>query len=352
MRGMEGNTKLKLAACAAVAIAVAGGGVAIGATQLGSPKEESATVVADAAKQLGIDPRKLSDALENALEERVDASVAAGQLTREQGEALKQRIESGEYPLFLPAALREGLHFGFGFGSGLKPGGSLFEAKLDGAADYLGLTEAQLLDELQDGKTLAEVAKAHGKTAAGLIQAMYDSAKQQLDQAVKDGKLTQSQADKIASDLKARITDLVNSEMFARITGFGHDLMKPFLAGVDAAAAYLGITEAQLREELEGGKTLAEVAKAHGKSADGLVQALYDSQKKQLDEAVADGKLTRSQADAILANLKDKLTALVNGKLPRFDRFHLPGPPPGFHGFGVPRFHDDEAQPAFRSPSI
>jgi hypothetical protein len=81
------------------------------------------------------------------------------------------------------------------------------------------------------------------------------------------------------------------------------------------------------------------------------VQALYDSQKKQLDEAVADGKLTRSQADAVLANLKDKLTALVNGTLPRFDRFHLPGPPPGFGGFGIP-FHDDEAQPAFRSPSI
>jgi polyhydroxyalkanoate synthesis regulator phasin len=346
---MDENTKRKLAAGAAAAIAVAGGGVAIGATQLGSPREESAAVVADAAKQLGIEPSKLSDALENALEDRVDAAVTAGRLTKEQGEALKQRIESGEYPLFLPTAPRKGLHFGFG--PGLKPGGALFEAKLGAAADYLGLTEAQLLDELQDGKTLAEVAKAHGKTADGLIQAMYDSAKKQLDQAVKDGKLTQSQADEIAGDLKARITDLVNSEMFGRITGFGHNLMKPFLAGVDVATDYLGITEAQLREELEGGKTLAEVAKAHGKTAEGLVQALYDSQKKQLDEALADGKLTRSQADAILANLKDKLTALVNGTLPRFDRFHLPGPPPGFGGSGVP-FHNDEAQPAARSPSI
>jgi polyhydroxyalkanoate synthesis regulator phasin len=350
MRSVERNTKLKLATCAVAAIAVAGGGVAIGATQLGSPKEESAAVVADAAKQLGIEPRKLGDALETALEDRVDAAVAAGQLTKEQGEALKQRIGSGEYPLFLPAASSKGLHLDFG--SGLKPGGALFEAKLDAAADYLGLTKAQLLDELQNGKTLAEVAKAHSKTADGLTQAMYDSAKKQLDQAVKDGKLTQSQVDEIAGDLKARITDLVNSEMFGRITGFAHDLTKPFLAGVDAAADYLDITQAQLRKELEVGKTLAEVAKAQGKTAEGLVQALYDSQKKQLDEAVADGKVTRSQADAILANLKDKLTALVNGTPPRLDRFHPPGPPPGSGGSRVPRFHDDEAQPTLPSPSI
>src|SRR4030095_8712490 len=105
---MDENTKRKLAAGAAAAIAVAGGGVAIGATQLGAPREESAAVVADAAKQLGIEPSKLSDALENALEDRVDAAVAAGRLTKEQGEALKQRIESGEYPLFLPTAPRKG----------------------------------------------------------------------------------------------------------------------------------------------------------------------------------------------------------------------------------------------------
>src|SRR5262245_9440914 len=215
---MEQNTKRKLAAGAAAAIAVAGGGVAIGATQFGSPKEESAAVVADAARQLGIEPGKLSDALENALEDRVDAAVAAGQLTKEQGDALKQRIESGEYPLFLPTVPRRDFHSGFGFGFGLKPGGAaVFEGKLDAAADYLNLTEAQLLDELENGKTLAEVAKAHGKTAEGLVQAMVDAATKKLDAAVKAGKLTQSQADAVAADLEARITDLVNSDVFGRM---------------------------------------------------------------------------------------------------------------------------------------
>lgn len=36
----------------------------------------------------------------------------------------------------------------------------------------------------------------------------------------------------------------------------------------------MGLTKAELREQLAVGKTLAEIAKAEGKSVDGLVQAL------------------------------------------------------------------------------
>ena len=97
---MEKNTTRKVAAGAVAAIAVAGGGVAIGATQIGSPKEESQAVVADAAKQLGIEPSKLSAALEQALEDRVDAAVASGAITKAEGDRAKAMIESGALPLF------------------------------------------------------------------------------------------------------------------------------------------------------------------------------------------------------------------------------------------------------------
>src|SRR6059058_4044117 len=98
---MEKIAKRKLAAGAAAAVLVAGGGAAVAASKFGSPKEESQAVIADAAKQLGIEPSKLSDALKKALENRVDAAVAAGRLTKAEGDALKARIESGELPLFL-----------------------------------------------------------------------------------------------------------------------------------------------------------------------------------------------------------------------------------------------------------
>ena len=194
---MEWRPTRKLAAGAVAALAIAGGGVAIGATQFGSPNEESQAIVADAAKQLGIEPAKLSDALKKALENRIDAAVAAGRLSKEQGDELKTRIESGELPLFFAG----GPHGR----SGHHPGPSL-----DVVATYLGLTEAELRTELRGGKTLAQIATAHGKTADGLVQALYDAKKKTLDTAVSAGRLTQSEEDSLLTGLKQRITDFVN----------------------------------------------------------------------------------------------------------------------------------------------
>ena len=197
------HAKRKLLAGAVVALAVVGGGVAFGATQFGSPKKESQAVVADAAKQLGIEPAKLSAALKKALENRVDAAVAAGRLTRAEGDALKARIESGEAPLFpLGGHHRDGFrHHG---------------PNLDAAATYLGLTEQQLRTELEGGETLAQVAKAHGRTVEGLVQAVVDSAKEKLDAAVTAGRLTRAEADSMLAHLEERIADFVNGRFPGR----------------------------------------------------------------------------------------------------------------------------------------
>ena len=50
-----------------------------------------------------------------------------------------------------------------------------------------------------------------------------------------------------------------------------------------AAASYIGVTEQALVAELAGGKTLAQVAKDHGKSADGLVSAMLAAEKKVIE---------------------------------------------------------------------
>ena len=232
---MEKNTKRKLAAGAVAALAVAGGGAAIGATQFNSPKEQSQAVINDAASQLGIDPTKLTDALKKGLENRVDAAVAAGQLTKAQGDALKAKIESGaNVPLILPGVgqgLGRALGGGFGGGPGLRFGfgvGGAFTGRDDvfaTAATYLGVTEAELKTELASGKTLAQIATAQGKTADGLVQALYDAQKKQLDQAVTAGKLTQSQEDAILANLKTMLTSVVNGTFPSKLgLGLGQAL--------------------------------------------------------------------------------------------------------------------------------
>jgi hypothetical protein len=198
---MDRSTKTKLVAAAVAAAAIAGGGAAVAATQLRSPSEESQAIVNDAAAQLGVQPQALSNALKKALENRVDAAVADGRLTKAQGGALKQRIESGQAPLFM----------GPGFG-----GHGPFDhhlGDLDAAASYLGLTEDQLRTQLRSGKTLADVARAQGKSVDGLVDALVAAAKQHLDEAVADGRLTKAQEDQILSDLKQRITDRVNGKL-------------------------------------------------------------------------------------------------------------------------------------------
>jgi polyhydroxyalkanoate synthesis regulator phasin len=223
--------KRKVFAGAAAALAVGGAGAGVAATKLAtsSPSEESKAIVNDAAKSLGVAPSKLSAALKKAYEDRIDAAVADGRLTKQQGAELKQRIESGDFPLVGPP------------GFGHVPGGphELLHG-LDAAASYLGLTEDQLRSRLESGKTLAEIAKAQGKSVAGLKDAMVADAKTHLDAAVKAGRLSSAEEQRVLADLGQRIDDLVNGKLPDRVPGrpgFGfRDRPGPPAAFADPAA--------------------------------------------------------------------------------------------------------------------
>jgi hypothetical protein len=196
---IQGTLRNKVVLGAVAAAALVGGGSAIAAGQLGSDEEQKA-ILNDAAQELGVEPTALSQALEHAVEARIDAAVADGDLTQEQADALKQRLEA------------EGVGIvGFGPPDGFHGGPHMgIHAGLDAAAAYLGLTEAELHDQLESGHTLAEIATEQGKTVDGLEQALIDAAKDDIAAAVEAGRLTQAQADKIVADLPDRIDDVVN----------------------------------------------------------------------------------------------------------------------------------------------
>jgi hypothetical protein len=230
---MEKNMKRKVAAGAVALLAAAGGGAAIAATQL-SPNQENQAVLNDAAQQLGVSPGDLSAAIKSALEKRVDAAVAAGRITKARGDELKQRIESGDFPLF---------GFGDRHGPGMF-GHDLFRG-LDAAAAYLGLSEDALHTQLENGKTLADIAKAQNKSVDGLVQALVADAKKHLDEEVAEGDLTKAQADQMLTRLEQGIRDIVSgvrpNGMPGPGFGFRHDSDGPSdfdgLPGFDGAAA-------------------------------------------------------------------------------------------------------------------
>jgi polyhydroxyalkanoate synthesis regulator phasin len=215
---MSRKTKIATGAIAALVLAITVGAAgAIAASRVLSGDDESQAVIDDAAKQLGVTPSALEDALKEALKNRVDDAVEAGRLTEEQGKALKERIDARETPL----------PFG-GFG-GWGPGhfGHFGHFRsLEAAASYLDLTEAQLRERLVDGDTLAEVAKAEGKSVDGLVKALVAAASEKIDDAVADGRLTKERAAELKEGLEERVTALVNGEFRAPRLGppaFGFD---------------------------------------------------------------------------------------------------------------------------------
>jgi hypothetical protein len=192
----------KIAAGAGAALAVVGAGAAVAADRL-MPKAESQAIVNDAAKQLGVDPAKLSDALEQALKNQIDAAVKDGRLTKEQGDAMKRRISAAAFPLFIgPGFDRER--------GPLRGFGHHWVRDLDAAAAFLGVSESELRATLESGKSLAQIAKEKDKSVDKLVDALVTATTKRLDQAVTDGRLTKAERDKIVAGLKEQTEAIVN----------------------------------------------------------------------------------------------------------------------------------------------
>jgi len=84
------------------------------------------------------------------------------------------------------------------------------------ATDYLKLDQKALAAQLHDGKSLAEIAVASGKTRADLVKALSDAATAKIDAAVAEKKLTAAQATKLKAGLGAHIEKFVDHKAGAR----------------------------------------------------------------------------------------------------------------------------------------
>jgi len=209
---MKPKHKRSIAVVAAGLLALAGAGGTYAATKSSGDTERKA-FLDDVAKRLKVDPKDLTTALREAYFARLDAAVKAGRLTQAQADAIKKRIgSSGDVP-FLgpfggpgPGGGPPGFHRG-----GPHGGGALFGG-IDAAAKFLGLTRAELGEQLRSGKSLADVAKDKGKSVDDLKSAIKAGVKSQLDDAVGKKRLTQAKADEILKDLDGRLDDIVNGK--------------------------------------------------------------------------------------------------------------------------------------------
>ena len=156
------------------------------------------------------------------------------------------------------------------------------------------------------------------ETATGAVSWVQDARRGLVD----DGTITQEQADRVETVLRgARPEGRFGHPRFARVMD------------LSVVAGSLGLSEDEVRTALQDGETIAEVAGEEGVDVQAVVNAIVAAHREHLDAEVADGDLTREQADEMLTLAEERAGALVNGKMPAFG---------GRHGHGGPRPGDFE----------
>jgi hypothetical protein len=162
----------------------------------------------------------LAVTLQNAVNAAIDKALAEAKLTKEQADKAKadapaqiKRFVEQTYPQArapktkpttrdLPKANTRAMKIG-------EFVGDIYSA----GRTYLGLSQADLLKALREGKTLGEVATSVGKNKAELVATITAAANTKIDKAATDGKLTAEQATALKAQVGPTVTALVDAKL-------------------------------------------------------------------------------------------------------------------------------------------
>jgi uncharacterized protein YidB (DUF937 family) len=150
-------------------------------------------------------------------------------------------------------------------------------------------------------KFLTHLAGNLGKSQSEVATAVGKAVTQTIDDAVTAGDLTKAQADRLKTKLAS---GPVCSGRFAGSFGFHEKAHAELPAVLDAAAKSLNMTTADLKTAMANGHTLHQIADSKGITEAQFRAALIKNLTPVLDQAVSQGKLTKTQETEILQHLQ------------------------------------------------
>jgi polyhydroxyalkanoate synthesis regulator phasin len=169
--------------------------------------------VADLAKDKSVAADKVKSAVITVATGKLDQQVKDGKMTADQATGIKNELNQFPADRFLNlntlnnqrGAVRVGPGVpGLDLGRGLMNANN---AAFDAVAKTLNTTSDQLRADLKSGKKLADIAKEKNVSAETIKNAVVTAVGAQIDQAVKDGKLTADQAKTVKDRLNAMSAD-------------------------------------------------------------------------------------------------------------------------------------------------
>lgn len=168
-----------------------------------------------------------------------------------------------------------------------------------------------------------DLAKRLNVSTSTLQQAEIAAADDTLAQMVKDGKLTQTQANQI----KTRLASGIPCHLFGKAGhgkgdkggfGLGGPQLQKYMTAVESQIAQaLRINTSTLTSDLQSGQTLHQIAAAHNVSDSQLESVIKSAVQNELKAAVSAGDITQTQANTISQRLNNSqfLSNLINRPL-------------------------------------
>jgi polyhydroxyalkanoate synthesis regulator phasin len=156
----------------------------------------------------GVDPAAVEAAVLGDIQARLDQAVTNGKMTQEEADAAYAKAQEKLPELMAHAPDPAKVQDRQDHRQSLREAAG--RSLLTSAASSIGIDVEDLMTELRDGQTIAQVATAHGTDPQTIINDAVAAAEAKIDQAVTDGKLSAEQAATIKSNLAERIAKLVN----------------------------------------------------------------------------------------------------------------------------------------------
>ncbi|MBL8144974.1 MAG: hypothetical protein JNL34_01200 [Anaerolineae bacterium] len=180
-------------------------------------------------------------------------------------------------------------------------------AAMQAAADQTGLDMAELVTGLRDGSTLAGLVTEAGGDVQAVIDAAVAAGQTQIDAALTNGRISEEQATALSQNLVEGVTAAVNGEAGWRWSGRVALRVAGARELVRAVAEATGLTPREVAERWRNGVSLNDVAAANGASPEAISAAVMADVTERISEAVANGRMTQTEADLALQSLAERI---------------------------------------------